>query len=97
MLLFCFFQDVLTEGFAELVGAGCRFCAAANALQAVDHLSCIHTFDERADALKVAVAASEEVYILDATVVVDFYFKCLATSAFSAINEFHNVCCVNRL
>lgn len=60
----------LFQCVAELVGAGGGFVAAADAAQfgdyVVDSLAC----DEAADALQVAVAATEERDLLDDVVVV---------------------------
>jgi hypothetical protein len=66
--LFLFLQ--LFQGTAELVGARCGFVAAADSVEFADDIVDFLSGDEAADALSVAVAASEEEHLLDDIVII---------------------------
>lgn len=66
--LFTLFRKDCLEGAGELVGAGCGFGCAAYAFETADDIGGLHSSDERADALKVAVATADETDIADCSV-----------------------------
>ena len=53
---------------AELVGARCWLAIAADALEACNDVLVLHACDKAAYSLKVAVAATVELYICDYTI-----------------------------
>ena len=59
----------MVDGAGKLVAAGCAFEAAGVAQQNVADLSSILAFDEFADGFEVAVAAAEELYIVEFAVI----------------------------
>jgi hypothetical protein len=63
----------LLQGAAKLVGAGGALAAAVYAVQARYHVIYFLAGHEAADALQVAVAASQERYLLDYVVVIGHY------------------------
>jgi hypothetical protein len=63
----------LLKGAAELVGAGGTFAAAVYAVQARNHVVYLLAGHQSANALKVAVAASQECYLLDYIVITGHY------------------------
>lgn len=76
---------------AELVGAGGGFVAAADAAQFGDYVVDFLACDEAADALQVAVAATEERDLLDDVVVVGRHVDEQRASALSRVlYMFHN-------
>ena len=56
------------QSLSQLIGAGGSLGAAGNTLNAGDDLVDIHAFHQSGDALQVAVAAAEELNILDLAV-----------------------------
>ena len=62
-LLLCCLQSL-----CQLVGAGGSLGATGNTLNAGDNIIDVHAFHQRGDALQVAVAAAEELNILDLAV-----------------------------
>ncbi len=76
---------------AELVGAGGGFVAAADAAEFGDHVVDFLAGDEAADALQVAVAATEERDLLDDVVVVGRHIDEQRASALGGVlYVFHN-------
>lgn len=75
------FGECLTQGFRELVGAGCAFAAAVDAFEACDSVGRLHASDERRDALQVAVTAACEQYVADCAVFKNFEIDFAAASA----------------
>ena len=63
----------LLKGAAQLVGAGGAFAAAVYAVQALYHVVYLLAGYEAAYSLQVAVAASQECYLLDDVVVIGHY------------------------
>lgn len=70
-----FFRNDCLEGAGELVGAGCGFGCAAYAFETADDIRGLHSSDERADALEIAVATPDETDIAYCPVF-DFNFYC---------------------
>ena len=60
----------LLEGAAELVGAGGRLRATADAIDALDDIVNLLTSNQLADALQIAIATAQEEYLLDDVVLV---------------------------
>jgi hypothetical protein len=81
----CFFQRA-----GQLVGAGGGLHAAGGALQASDDIIDIHALYERADALEVAVATTDEFNILN-LVVLDLKNDLTGTGALGLVTVLHNV------
>ena len=54
----------LLQCLCQLIRAGGGFAAAGGAFQTRDNLCNVHTFDQRADALEVAVATADELNVL---------------------------------
>ena len=69
-MLLCF---ELLKGAAELVGAGGAFAAAVYAVKAGNYIVYLLAGHQSANALKVAVAASQERYLLDYIVITCHY------------------------
>lgn len=63
----------LFQGAAKLVGAGGAFAAAVYAVEALYHVVYLLAGYEAAYSLQVAVAASQECYLLDDVVVIGHY------------------------
>ena len=77
---------------AELVRAGGGFVAAADALQFGDYIIDFLASDEAADALQVAVAATEERDLLDDIVVVGRHVdKQRAGTLCGVLDMLHNI------
>ena len=78
----------LADGLAELVGAGGLFPATADAFEAGEDVLDFHAFDESAHALRVAVAAAEEIDVVD-DAVFDVEIDLFATSSLCLIGVMH--------
>ena len=78
------------QRLCQLIGAGGRSAAAANAFNLSDDLVHIHTFYQLADALQVAVAAADEVEVLD-LVILDLENDLTGASAAGLVRILHTV------
>ena len=90
-------SDRFLKGDGELVRTACAFRATLNALETGNHVFCLLAFDQRADALQVAVAAAGKSNVADGVVVVKLYVYQAAACAFGGVGEmFHNVVCIKN-
>ena len=78
----------LLDGLGQLVGAGGAFEAAADAFQFGDDILCLHAFHQGCHALRVAVAASVELNILQ-DAVLNFKLDGLAACALGSVRVSH--------
>jgi hypothetical protein len=65
----------LLKGAAQLVGAGCALAAAVYAVETGYYVVYLLAGYQSANALQVAVAASQERYLLDYVVVIGHYIN----------------------
>ena len=82
------FRQSLLNGPGQLVGAGGAFEAAMDAFQLGDDILGLHAFYQGGHALRVAVAASVKLYILQ-DAILDFKLDGLAASALGSVGISH--------
>lgn len=78
-------RERLCQRDGELVGAGRILEAAADAAYPRDRVLSLHALDETGDALKIAVAAADDLDALDGVVVVQLDVHLLGTDALGAV------------
>ena len=85
-----FLRQSLLDGLGQLVGAGGAFEAATDAFQFGDDILGLHAINQSGDALRVAVAAAVELYVLQ-NAVLDFKLNGLAACALGSVSVSHNL------
>jgi hypothetical protein len=83
-------SEDLLQSLGQLVGTRRRLSATANATQTPYDILSLHPLDQPSNTLSIAVAATDKLYRLDDTTVVDNDFDGTRTSADSLIRIFHN-------
>ena len=83
-----FLRQSLFDSLGQLVGARGAFEAAADAFQLGDDILGLHAVHQSGDALRVAVAAAVELYVLQ-DAVLDFKLDGLTTCALGSVGVFH--------
>ena len=79
----------LTNRLRQLIRTRGGLEPTADALQPLDHFFCLHAFDETAHPLRIAIAASIELYVVNSAVN-DFEFNHLTAGALRIISVFHS-------
>ena len=83
--MLCGLLHGLLQRSGQLVGAGGRLAAAADALQPRDGVLCLHALYEAGDALGVAGAASDKLYMPDDMLRVQLNFSSYGTGSVSLV------------
>ena len=78
------------QSLCQLIGAGGLLHAAGNALDASDDVIHVHAFDQSGDTLQVAVAAADELNVLD-LVVLNLKEDALGANTGSLVFVLHNI------
>ncbi len=84
-----FLRQRLFDGLGQLVGAGGAFEAAADTFELGNDILGLHAVHQSGHALRVAVAAAIELYVLQ-DAVLDFKLDGLAACALGSVSVSHN-------